>query len=127
MSSVPRHVGDVSQTIADIGENDPIVYPQKLHVQHTMQARILSLIIPKAQNSAKQDFWSPTGLAMGVGENLGQIVVSGGLVGGAGKAATLAAKGSKLAGLGAAADRRSRIGLRSRLWPRQRERIRANQ
>ena len=46
-----------------------------------MPQKILSLIIPKAQSSAK-DFWSPTGLAMGLGENLGQIAV-GGLVGGA--------------------------------------------
>ena len=37
-----------------------------------MPQKILSLIIPKAQNSAKR-FLVPTGLAMGIGENLGQI------------------------------------------------------
>ena len=100
-SSVPRMVGDLAQTWSDVGDNDPTELSAQLAKASYDAAEDIKSNYSEGTKQRKKDFWSPTGLAMGLGENLGQIAVGAGVTGAAMKGASLLTKGSKAAQLGA--------------------------
>jgi hypothetical protein len=100
-SSVPRMVGDLAQTWSDVGDNDPTELSAQLAKASYDAAEDIKSNYSEGTKQRKKDFWSPTGLAMGLGENLGQIAVGAGVTGAAMKGASLLTKGSKAWGLGA--------------------------
>ncbi|HNL81090.1 MAG TPA: hypothetical protein PKL69_12205, partial [Agitococcus sp.] len=103
VSSAPRMVGDLAQTWSDVGDNDPTELSAQLAKASYDAAEDIKSNYSEGTKQRKKDFWSPTGLAMGLGENLGQIAVGAGVTGAAMKGASLLTKGSKAWGLGAAA------------------------
>ena len=101
VSSAPRMVGDLAQTWSDVGDNDPTELSAQLAKASYDAAEDIKSNYSEGTKQRKKDFWSPTGLAMGLGENLGQIAVGAGVTGAAMKGASLLTKGNKAVQLGA--------------------------
>ncbi len=101
-SSIPRVAADLSQAWSDVGDNDPTELSARIAKKAYDASEDIQSGYSEGTKRRKQDFWTPTGVAMGVGENLGQIAVTAAgfaVTGGAAAAAGL----SKAAQLGTAA------------------------